>query len=300
MVNLYKSLDAFRKKLLEKPLIAFWIIVGSFICILLITSLRKNLRALISSDLFYLFLSFIILMVIYAFYSFYFVPFVLYLPDGKQNISSFLKSLKLTKSSFSLKIIFLGLVTGILVLVGFFCTDIILGELFTFTLDFNQIIEFPNLINLGYFNFINHIAPALWEEIIFRGIMITILLKIYPVRTAIIIDGLFFGIFHIANLGPEANLFIILGQVIYTSCFGITLAYLYVKTSNLIPCIIAHYVNNILSVLISIKEVNILVLFVQACLLSLIVMILSLGIIKLFLNTKIISKKIRVVYFSFF
>ena len=116
-------------------------------------------------------------MSIYAFYSFYFVPFVLYLPDGKQTFSGFLKSLKLTRSGFSPKNLFIGLVIGILLLYSYFGIDIILGELSIFRLDFNQIIQPPSLSNLGYFNFIYHIAPALWEEIIFRGIMITILLK---------------------------------------------------------------------------------------------------------------------------
>ena len=157
-------------------------------------------------------------------------------------------------------------------LVGFFCTDIILGELYTITIDFNQIVQFPNLINLGYFTFVDQVSPALWEEIIFRGIMITILLKRLSPRTAITIDGFLFGIFHIDSLT----------HIIYTFCFGITLAYLYVKTSNLIPCIIAHYVNNILSFLISTNNIPISVSFIQVCLQSFIVATLGLGMIKLY------------------
>ncbi|MHA1716510.1 MAG: lysostaphin resistance A-like protein, partial [Promethearchaeota archaeon] len=206
----------------------------------------------------------------------------------------FLKTLKLTKKCLSLKIIILGLAMGFLVLIGSFFTDIILGKLFICKLDFNQIIDSPNLMNFGYFNFIYHIVPALWEEIIFRGVMITLLLKIYSIRTAIIIDGLVFGIFHIANLGPEANLFITLGQVIYTSCSGINLAYLYVKTSNLIPCIIAHYVNNMLSALMSI-ELNFLVYFYYVGLISLFAIILGVGIIKLYEKLGMVTDLFKII-----
>jgi len=280
MVDFRKNLDDFRKKFLENPIFGFWIIFGGFIIIIYIRTLRVQMLSLISSDILYLFLDFIILMVIYALYAFYFIPFVLHLPDGKQNFSGFLKTLKLTKSGLSLRIIFLGLLMGFCVLISFFFSDIILGDLLPFTIDFNQIIGVPNLMNLGYFNFIHHIVPALWEEIIFRGIILTLLLKIYPVRSAIIIDGVVFGIVHLAN---NASLFITLGQVIYTSCFGITLAYLYVKTSSLIPCIIAHYVNNILSALLYISntEVNILIYFFHIGLISLVAMILRVGFIKL-------------------
>lgn len=274
-----KKLDDFRNNMLEKPLKAFWTVFGSYFCILIIISFRSNLLALISSDLIYFFLDSIFFTLIYAFYSFYFVPFVLHLPDGTQDFSSFLKSMKLTRIGFSLKCFCLSLVIGILLLIGYFSTDIILGELFIYKLDFNQVLQPPSLTNRSYFNFIYHIIPAFWEEIIFRGIMLTILLKKFSVRTAIIIDGVFFGISHMAN---HSNIFIGLGQGIYTFCSGIILGYLYVKTSNLIPSMIAHYVNNIISALLSIGEVNLLVFLLQQCLISSIVLILGVGIIRLY------------------
>jgi len=218
-------------------------------------------------------------MVIYAFYSFYFVPFVLHLPNGKQTFPNYLKSLKLTKSGFSLIKFFMGLVIGILLLVVYFCIVIFLGERFIYRLDINQIFQPPSSNNYGYFNFIFHLVPAFWEEIIFRGILITILLKRYSVYKAIIYDGIFFSFAHIFN---HSNIYLGIGQGIYTFCSGIVLAYLYVKTSNLIPGMIAHYVNNIISVVIPMEEVNVSVFLLQQYLLSIIVLILGLGIIKLY------------------
>ena len=279
MIDIREKLNGFRKRLIEKPLSAFWTIFFILILILIILPLINNLSTLISTDLLYLILKFIILNVIFGFFAFYFIPFILHLPDGKQTIQEYLKTLKLTKNHLSLKIIFLGLVLGFSVLIGLFITGIILGEPFLLKLDFNQVIGSPNIMNLSWFHFIYHIVPALWEEIFFRGLILTILLKVYSVRNAIILDGLLFGLFHSIN---EASL-IVVGQVIYNIFSGITLAYVYVKTSNLIPCIIAHYINNILSALVFASyEVNILLFLYQAGLNSLIVLLLRFGILKLY------------------
>ncbi len=50
-----------------------------------------------------------------------------------------------------------------------------------------------------------------------------------------------FGLFHLINLISGANLYGTLLQVIYASCFGIGMAYLYIKTRDLLPCILIHY-----------------------------------------------------------
>ena len=60
-----------------------------------------------------------------------------------------------------------------------------------------------------------------------------------------------FGFFHYINLAYGADLISTLGQVAFTTFFGITLAYLFIKTKSLIPCIIAHYVNNAFQPLVS-------------------------------------------------
>ena len=86
-------------------------------------------------------------------------------------------------------------------------------------------------------------------------------------------------IFRTKNLRVETGI-LTLGQVIYTTGFGISLAYLYLKTSNLIPCILAHYANNIISVIMTPTAV-VSVYFYSLIFLSLFVLIIRLGIIKL-------------------
>ena len=282
MVSISKKLDKFRKKLLDNPFNTSFILISLFL-VLYIASFRNNLRFFISSEILFLLLRFIILMIIYALYSIFFLHFVMYLPDGKQSFSEFLKTVKLIKSGLKIKEIFLGLLIGIIVLIGAFFTSFIFDEL-EYSIDFNLILGSPNYPNFGYFNFLHHIIPALWEELIFRGIIITLLLKKFSTKTVIILDGVIFGIFHLANLSPETGI-LILGQVIYNTGFGISLAYLYLKNSNLIPCIIAHYVNNIISVIMTSTSV-VSIYFYSVTFLSLFVLIIRFSIIRLYEKVK--------------
>jgi len=271
-----KIIIKFREKLLDNPYFAF---IFAIITLILMYPIM-NLRFLLPNSSIYmidLFLDFMILMVLYAFYALFLIPVVFHLPDGKYSLPILINKLKLRLSIASTKKIILGFIVGIVLLISFLFVDLILGDLVTYSIDFNKIFDFPNVANLGFFNLIQQIRPAFWEEIIFRGILLTILLNSYSERTAIFISSLIFGIFHLAN--PIS--FPIL-NAIYTFFFGIILANLYLKTSNLIPCIIAHYLNNILSTLVINLEILVGVYAVSAILLTVVTFLLRMGIIKLY------------------
>ena len=48
--------------------------------------------------------------------------------------------------------------------------------------------------------FLLRISPALWEELAFRGLMLTNLQQRYRPWIAIVLTALLFGLFHISNL----------------------------------------------------------------------------------------------------
>ncbi|HPX05911.1 MAG TPA: CPBP family intramembrane metalloprotease, partial [Tenuifilaceae bacterium] len=87
------------------------------------------------------------------------------------------------------------------------------------------------------FSFITAVilAPVL-EELLFRGIILKGFLKNYSPVKAIVVSGLLFGIFH---LNPW--------QAIGASFVGVILGWVYYKTKSIIPCIIIHFVNNLLA-----------------------------------------------------
>ena len=77
------------------------------------------------------------------------------------------------------------------------------------------------------------IAP-IFEEIIYRGIMLEELNKRYRSIKAILISALFFGIMHF-NLHQAINGFFI----------GIVMGVIYIKTDSLILTIFLHFINNL-------------------------------------------------------
>lgn len=76
------------------------------------------------------------------------------------------------------------------------------------------------------------LAPIV-EEILFRGIVFERFTKIYKLSTAIILDGLLFGIYHMNIL-----------QGINTFFMGMVLAFVYYYRRNITDVIIIHMVNN--------------------------------------------------------
>lgn len=80
------------------------------------------------------------------------------------------------------------------------------------------------------------IGPIL-EEMLFRGVITTELLKAYPPKKAIITSAIIFGVFH---LNPA--------QILVATLLGLLLGWLFYKTHSMIPGIIVHILNNSSSV----------------------------------------------------
>ena len=93
-----------------------------------------------------------------------------------------------------------------------------------------------NMLNIGFI-----------EEIIFRGFLFRMVEKDSP-RAAIAVSSITFGIGHIVNLFNGADLVPTLLQVCYAMAVGYLFVIIFHKSKSLIPCIIAHSVNNALSV----------------------------------------------------
>ncbi|MBQ4129281.1 MAG: CPBP family intramembrane metalloprotease [Ruminococcus sp.] len=80
------------------------------------------------------------------------------------------------------------------------------------------------------------ILPALVEEFAFRGIILGSLRK-YSDGLAVLVSGIVFGLMH-GNFT----------QIPFATVVGLILGYIVVKTNSLLPSIIIHFLNNFLSV----------------------------------------------------
>lgn len=85
------------------------------------------------------------------------------------------------------------------------------------------------------------------EEIIFRGYLFRMMEK-DNVKAAVAVSSITFGIGHIVNLFNGAQLVETLLQICYATAVGYLFVVIFRKSKSIVPCIIAHSVNNALSV----------------------------------------------------
>ena len=81
------------------------------------------------------------------------------------------------------------------------------------------------------------LAPAIFEEFIHRGGLLSTMRGSYDEAKTVIIAGVIFGLFHQS-----------ITQVFYTALFGALMAFLVLRTKSIYPAMVIHAVNNSLSV----------------------------------------------------
>lgn len=85
------------------------------------------------------------------------------------------------------------------------------------------------------------------EEVVFRGFLFKMMAK-DNVKLAIAVSTITFGIGHILNLFNGAEVLPTLLQIGYATALGYLFVIIFHKSKSLLPCIIAHSVNNSLSI----------------------------------------------------
>lgn len=96
------------------------------------------------------------------------------------------------------------------------------------------------------------LGPGISEEILFRGIMISYLMKFFrnskSIYGILILSALIFGLIHIANVVVGAPLDSSIFQAFYTFALGIMFGAVYLRTGNLLVPIIFHSIIDIIGI----------------------------------------------------
>ncbi len=106
-----------------------------------------------------------------------------------------------------------------------------------------------------WFILILALVPALWEELAFRGLMLSNLQQRYHPWIAILISALFFGLFHISNLLLRDFEQVIM-EMILAAAVSIGWGYAVVKTGSVLPAIVSHYFINVFIELLLAPELS--------------------------------------------
>ncbi len=160
------------------------------------------------------------------------VPFALYLPNGKEPFKDFLGSIRLTSFSPRGRLALITVVGALLNLGGIFLAALLYGG---WTLDLSLIVDPTNP------SIIYSINPGLWEEVGWRGLILTLLLKRFSLKRAVVINSILFSLSHLINLLAGQPLLVMIGQLIFVFMGSLFLALLFIRTESLVPCIIIHY-----------------------------------------------------------
>lgn len=155
-------------------------------------------------------------------------PKVFKIPFGRVSIGDFLKNAGLSKPPKPYRFLLLGIMAALFTLSGMLLGSILTGK---FTFSFTTITLTQAVFSL---------TPGIWEEVLFRGVIIIVLLKLTKsYKKAFIIQIVIFGLAHIKGID-------LLSLVDAFSVMILAVAFTYIayKTKSLIPGIIFHYLHD--------------------------------------------------------
>lgn len=106
-------------------------------------------------------------------------------------------------------------------------------------------IKLENLWHFMYFSITLAVFPAVFEELFFRGLLLSLLEKTGTLAK-IIASGVLFALYHCS-----------LSQFVYQFIYGALLSLIVIVFKSVIPCIVAHFLNNFAVLLFEYFKVNI-------------------------------------------
>ena len=155
-------------------------------------------------------------------------PGVLKIPFGKRKIGVWLKELGIYLPERFYMHILLGLLLGLVSLTGMLLGSIVTGK-YVFSLS-----------NVTPAHLVFSLTPGIWEEVLFRGVMMMILISwLKDLKKAFWWQTLVFALCHISGFTVSD-----LVEIISVFIIGITFSLAAVKTRTLIAGIIYHYIHD--------------------------------------------------------
>ena len=134
-----------------------------------------------------------------------------------------------------------------ILLVSFGIPFLIKNFAFSVQWDFNDSITPPVLLDAFWF----YTKSVLTEELVFRGVLLSLLLHFSTSRIALIASSLLFGVYHWFSYGMfGAGIIPMLYVLILTGSFGFVWAYMYLKTESIVLPVTFHLGWNFTSSLI--------------------------------------------------
>ena len=174
-------------------------------------------------------------------------PFILRLPKGKRSFKQYLDDIGLSRVQPFFRLVLLALSCYVILALSQAAASFVyrLFEGLPINGSFiRQVFDLTKDLPPGSPSLLISI-PSIFEEVAFRGIVLTVFLRKYSERQSIIFSSIGFGLMHALNLVGGADLVWTTGQVIWAFLIGLFYGYVFVRTRSLLPPMIVHYLGNV-------------------------------------------------------
>lgn len=175
------------------------------------------------------------------------VPFVLGLPGGTRSFGAYVDQIRLSRVQPFLRLLLLGLSCYLILALCQVCGTLVYrvleGKAVTWAfvrgvLDVSGQLP-PKSWDLWYS------FPSVFEEVAFRGVILSLFLTRYPKPTSVVIAALSFGAIHLLNLASGREWTWVLGQAAWATILGLFYGVVVLKSSSLWPAMLVHYLGNL-------------------------------------------------------
>jgi membrane protease YdiL (CAAX protease family) len=178
---------------------------------------------------------------------FLFVPFVLHLPKGRRTFRQYQEDIGLSRIQPFFRLVLLALSCYVILALSQVAASFVYRLFEGLPIDgsfIRQVFDLSRDLPPGSPSLLVSF-PSIFEEAVFRGIVLTVFLGKYSERKAIIFSSLGFGLMHLLNLINGRELVWVMGQIVWAFILGLFYGYIFVKTHSLLPPMIVHYLGNV-------------------------------------------------------
>jgi membrane protease YdiL (CAAX protease family) len=165
----------------------------------------------------------------------YLMPYVVGLPNGRKSFQDYCRDIRLLPVTPLGRNILLGLLMATLTLSSIFLASLLTGH---FVFDWSTV---PAL------RWVKGLTRGIWEEVFFRGIILVLFMRVYPLRRAVFLSTFLFAVCHLNPMGINLEMIV---DVVSIFFMGLLFTYLVLKTGSLLPAIVFHYVHDIFLLLV--------------------------------------------------
>lgn len=176
-----------------------------------------------------------------------FVPFLLRIPKGKRTFLEFLDDIRLTRARPFVPLLLLTVSCDLVLILcqgtGSIVYRLTEGKPVTFDFIervFNLAAALPPQSMLLFAQMFSSL-----EEVAFRGVLLTMLLRKSSSRNAIIFSAAAFGAMHLPGVFTGTPIVFVLGQVVWAFLFGLFYGYIFIKSGSLLPSMVIHWLSNV-------------------------------------------------------